>query len=174
MHAFTPAPDGLRSGPTRDPLSRPARSARRFPPGRRAFTVVELLLVVLLMTLAAGLALPLAAAALDGWAARSARDQALALLHRARATARIHGGARLALTADPAAVTLWVGDSLAARWPADGASGVRIRLPGDAATDELRFDALGLGIVASRTLRFQRGGAEARLIISSRGRGRRP
>ena len=38
---------------------------------------------------------------------------------------------------------------------------------------EIRFDALGLGQVASETLRFRRGGAEAGLVLSSYGRVRR-
>lgn len=147
--------------PTRTPRSRPS-----------GVTLLELAVVLVILAVALGVALPVTGSALDRWAAAAARDEALALLHRARMEARLHGGARLELTADPAALSLRVGDSLVTAWSAPR-GGLVLHLPRDRTRDVLRFDALGLGVVTSRTLRFRQGRAESRLIISSRGRGRR-
>jgi len=143
----------------------------RGPRSQGAFTLPELLVVLVVLAVAFGLALPVAGSMLDRWAVRSARDQALALLHRTRMEARLSGGARLELASDPVELRITVDDSLVTRWR--GAGGVTLDLPGGRGEDVLRFDALGLGIVTSRTLRFRRGRAESRLVVSSRGRGRR-
>lgn len=140
----------------------------------RGVTLAEIATVLVLAGVALGMALPLTSRALDRWAVRAARDEALALLHRARMEARLAGGARLEIRLEPAAMAVFTGDSLVAEWSGGAEGGVRIDLPGDRLRDELWFDALGLGVVTSRTLVFRRGPAEARLVISSRGRARRP
>ena len=54
------------------------------------------------------------------------------------------------------------------------APAITVREPdGAVLVDTLAFDALGLGIVTSRTLVFRKGDSEARLVVSSRGRGSR-
>lgn len=138
------------------------------------FTLAEVVTVLVLTGVVLGLALPLTGRALDRWAVQASRDEALALVHRTRMEARLGGGARLFITSEPAALAVFRGDSLVQEWKDGARRGVRIELPGQRSQDELRFDGLGLGIVTSRTLAFRRGSAEARLVISSRGRARRP
>jgi hypothetical protein len=88
--------------------------------------------------------------------------------------ARIRGGATLAVDGKTGALAAWAGDSLLWSRSEGLRSGVRITRPdGALLVDSLEFDALGLGAVTSRTLVFRRGDAEARLVISSRGRGSR-
>jgi hypothetical protein len=70
-------------------------------------------------------------------------------------------------------VRVWSPDSLLWEDRSPGEHGVEISVPGGAATATLTFDALGLGVVASRTLVFRRGDAEVRLVVSARGRGTR-
>lgn len=48
--------------------------------------------------------------------------------------------------------------------------GVEVRSSGTAEVIDIRWNALGWGIVASRTLILERGRAAARLVVSSRGR----
>lgn len=144
----------------------------RIPPPR-GHTFLELILVLALAAVILGIALPVGRGALDRWAATAIRDQALAALHRARMEARLQGGATLALDGEVGRLSIRVRDSLLWSSDAPGESGVRITLPDGSPVTSLDFDALGLGIVASRTLLFRRGDAEAFLVVSSRGRGSR-
>lgn len=153
-----------------DLRSRAGRPGRPSP----GFTLAEIAAALVLAGVALGLALPLTSRTLDRWAVRASRDEALALLHRTRMEARLAGGARLEIRSEPAMLAVFTGDSLVTEWTAGAERGVRIDLPARRIRDQLRFDALGLGIVTSRTLTFRRGVAEARLVISSRGRARRP
>jgi hypothetical protein len=51
---------------------------------------------------------------------------------------------------------------------------VTVELSRGRSATELRYDALGLGQVASETLRFRRGDAASALVVSGYGRVRRP
>ena len=140
---------------------------------RRGFTLLELGVVLGLLGLLLSLALPLGRRTLDLWTVRAVRDQALAALHRTRVEARLRGGAVLevdgvegTIAARSADSVLWVRHE-----PAE--SGVSMGLPDGTPRTSMSFDALGLGVVSSRTVVFRRGAAEARLVISSRGRGAR-
>lgn len=160
---------------------RPRPSSRRTPlapgpgAGEPGFTVLELTVALTLISILIGLAAPLWRGATDRWAVRSVRDRAAVALHRTRTEARLWGGARLELDAAVGALRLYRShpDSLVWEDRAPGEHRVAIDLPRGATSTTLDFDPLGLGIVASRTLMFRRGSAEARLVVSSRGRGRR-
>lgn len=143
------------------------------PTSRRAHTLLELGVVVALLGLALSVTLPVGRAALDRWVVRSVRDQALAALHRVRMEARIHGGASLKVDGSAGTLTARTGDSVlwVRRDPAEAA--VSVSLPDGSPETEILWDALGLGVISSRTLVFRRGAAEARLVVSSRGRGSR-
>ena len=145
------------------------------PPSRRGFTLLELAVTLSLLSLVAGLGAPLWRGAVDGWAVRTVRDRSAVALHRARLEARRWGGARLELDAPGGRLRLYrIGpDSLIWEDPSPGEHRVQLVLPRGADETTLDFDALGLGIVGSRTLLFRRGGAEARLVVSSRGRATR-
>jgi len=108
----------------------------------------------------------------DRWAVLSAREAVARLVMTARFHAPNHGGASVEVVADSGLVRWWVaGDTvetihLAERWGVSMALGSRSRTV-------LRFDDLGLGRVASRSLAIRRGEAESGLAISSYGRIRR-
>jgi len=128
--------------------------------------------VLALLALLLGAAAPALGGALDGYAVRVARDGLAAELARTRMAAVSHGGAELVV--DPAAGRAWIvtragdtirgavlGEGLDIQVTPDGAAGGAVAI---------RFDGLGVGRLASRTVRFRRGRAEAGLTISSYGR----
>jgi len=146
-------------------------STSRRPP--RGFTVLELGVALSLVSLLVSVAIPLGRRTVDLWTVRAVRDQALAALHRTRMEARLLGGAVLDVDGVAGTLTARSGDSLlwVRREPAE--AHVRVSLPDGSLTTQLAYDALGLGVVSSRTLVFRRGEAEARLVVSSRGRAAR-
>jgi prepilin-type N-terminal cleavage/methylation domain-containing protein len=151
----------------------PARPHFRVRSDPRGFTLLELVVVLSLVALLIGLGAPIWRGTVDRWAVRSVRDRTLAALHRTRVEARAGGGARLEVDGARGRVQVWGPDSLLWEDRSPAEHGVDISLPGGAAATTLTFDALGLGVVASRTLVFRRGAAEARLVVSARGRGTR-
>lgn len=141
---------------------------RRPPSG---YTLLEVLCALVIAGVLCALALPPAHRLMTVLATRAARDAAAGALFRARGIAPAHGGADLLIV--PADGDL--------RVEADGVDAPVLRLAAEygvtvvadgAPTDSIRlhFDALGIGRMASRTLRFRRGGAEARLTVSTFGR----
>lgn len=126
-----------------------------------------------LLGVALSVTLPVGRDAVDRWIVRAVRDQALAALHRVRMEARIRGGASLEVDGSTGTLTARAGDTLlwVRRDPAE--AGVAVSLPDGSPHTEIFWDALGLGVVSSRTLVFRRGAAEARLVVSARGRGSR-
>lgn len=153
-------------------MSASTRSRPRWPdcPG---FSLLELVVAIALTGVALALAAPLGRDTLDRWTVRAVRDQALAALHRSRMEARIRGGVVLTFDGDRGVISARTRDSLLweRRDPADAS--VSMELPDGRRATELVFDRLGLGIVTSRTILFRKGEAEARLVVSSRGRGSR-
>ena len=146
----------------------------RLHPG---FSLVELLAALVVLGVLAGLIAGPARGALDAVATAGARDAFAAIVAHARTEAVRRGGARLVVNLASGAVLMEapaltpIGDSLAVAhtW------GVTVSADGAAAGSQLtlQFDAFGLGRVASRTFRFRRGAAEARLSLSTYGRSRR-
>jgi prepilin-type N-terminal cleavage/methylation domain-containing protein len=140
---------------------------------RAGFSILELVIVASIAAILAGIAAPLGRAIIDRHAVRSARDTIVGALALTRATAIMHGGATLEL--DGAAGTLHVrladgaerGDALHLH----RVHGVRIELSGGDAA-EIRYDALGIGRMANRTIRVRRGRNEAGLTVSAYGRWR--
>lgn len=139
------------------------------------FTLLELTVALTLIAILVGLGAPLWRNAVDRWAVRAVRDHAAVALHRTRLEARRWGGARLEFDTGEGLLRLRRGATDSIVWEDAALADHRVELvlPRNASGTTLTFDALGLGVVASRTLLFQRGGAEARLVISSRGRGSR-
>jgi prepilin-type N-terminal cleavage/methylation domain-containing protein len=140
------------------------------------YTLLELVVVLALLAIAIGLAYPATRAASDAWAVRAARDATASVLAATRAAAIAHRGAELLVV--PA-----TGDVLT-RTAAAPAAEERLRIGRDwrvalsspgfgGDTIAIRYDAIGLGRVASRTLRFERGSAAAGITIAAYGRVRR-
>jgi Tfp pilus assembly protein FimT len=146
---------------------------RRLLPG---FGLAEATLAIVLVAVLASLAAPPMRRLVEGAAARGARDALAAAVARTRVAAIGAGGATLHVRLDDGSfsirtkggATVYDGPSLETAYgavvSADGAPAPSVAIA---------FDGLGIGRVASRTLRFRRGGAEARLTISAYGRLRR-
>jgi type II secretory pathway pseudopilin PulG len=137
------------------------------------FTVIELLFALALATTLAGIATPRFSAALDRVAVSAAMDAFVAQVTRARALALAKGGARLMLDVNcacswlehmdgrHAASEVWFGTSYGVTLLVDGFRDTPL---------ELSFDALGIGRLVNRTVRFRRGSIERRSTLSAYGR----
>lgn len=139
---------------------------------RSGHTLLELATVLLLLGMAFSLLHPLARRSADRMAVTGARERVVGLLDRARAEARASGASDVEIRSEEGVVLLLRGESEVARVPV-GEGGVRIDPGSPRDTVVVSFDALGLGRVASRTLTFRKGEAEASLVLSSLGRATR-
>lgn len=143
---------------------------------RSGYTLLELVIVLALLAIAIGLAYPPARTASDVWAVRAARDATAAVLASTRVVAIAERGAELLLV--PAAGEVLTRTAATPtprrRLRVRDEWGVALVTPGAASdTVAIAYDALGLGRVASRTVRFERGRAVAGITVASYGRIRR-
>lgn len=153
------------------------RSGRlRGTAGTAGTTLVELVLALSLFAIVAGIAVPPVRHALDLLAVAAARESLAAAVARTRSVAAASGGATLVL--HPAGARYWIeshaGESV--QPPVDLATRYQVGLSAggqDNGRIELRFDGLGIGRLANRTVTVQRGRAEAGITLSSYGRVRR-
>ncbi len=146
------------------PVSCPFR-----PPRSGGHTLLELITTLLLLGMAWSLLHPVARRWTDRSAVEGARERVVGLLDRARSQARADGGAEVEIRADEGVLTLRSGDVEVAR--ADlRTDGISLDAGGGGDTIVIRFDALGLGRVASRTLTFRRRDGRAELVVSALGR----
>jgi prepilin-type N-terminal cleavage/methylation domain-containing protein len=140
---------------------------------RRGYTLLELSAVLALMAAVASIVLAAGEGVRDRWAVEAAREEVAGLIAEARTAALVWGGATVHLSATGAEAwyeaggTKWRLVALAEEVALD------LVLPRGRTEAVLRFDALGLGQVASQTVRFRRGEAEATLVVSAYGRVRR-
>ncbi|MFW5951632.1 MAG: prepilin-type N-terminal cleavage/methylation domain-containing protein [Gemmatimonadota bacterium] len=137
------------------------------------YTLIELLFVLLILGGLLGIAMPPAGRWLDDAAVHAARDELAGALAWTRMAAASAGGATLVL--DPATARFEILGPAGARGPATDLAR-RYRVEVDVGTDQpvlLRYDALGIGRIASRTIRIRRHAAEAGLTVSAYGRVRR-
>ena len=136
-------------------------------------TLLELALVLLIVSMTVVSVLPAAGRYRDHLATIGAREAVAGLISEARALALRSGSASVHVAADP--WRAWVSDQAGQRRAValESDFGVHVASTGGRTAVELSFDALGLGRVASQSLRFTRGGAESSLVISSFGRVRR-
>lgn len=140
---------------------------------RRGHTLFELCAALLLAALVVSATLPLVRDARDRMAVVAAREAVAGLAAEARAAALAHGGAEVRVAAGPWRGWVQVGDSVASTVALEEELGVTVGLSRDRRATSLAYDALGLGRVASETLRFRRGGQVAALVVSGYGRVRR-
>ena len=137
--------------------------------GRMSLT--ELLIVLCITGILAMLAVPTARNGMDAMRVRAAREAAFGLATRTRATALARGGADIVFDIPARTAQIVGSDGAVAATASFGEYDVEIS--SDAATIVMRYDARGIGRMASRTVRFVRGEAEAGLTFSSYGRVRR-
>lgn len=140
---------------------------------RSGYTLLELVLVLAILAILLAAAGPRARAIQDRIAVRAARETVVGLFVRARAEALIRGGAEIAAWEDPSRMQLIFPHGTDESLDLGGRFAVRLEIGGPAADAIVRFDGLGIGRVASRTFRFQRGQSAANLTVSSFGRVRR-
>jgi prepilin-type N-terminal cleavage/methylation domain-containing protein len=137
---------------------------------RRAFTLLELLVVLSIVGLTAIVALRQLQRQLDRIAARNAVAEAATLVARARDEA-VAQHTPVSLRVDTVAATLELrarGERLAT-YPLGGTHGVRLATTRDSIT----FDVRGLGYgAANLTLAVRRGAASETLVVSRLGRAR--
>ncbi len=140
------------------------------PLAQGGYSLIE---IAVALAIVAALAPPVAASASRlraVYAVRRAQENAALLFTAARWAAVRDGRATIELVAAPprGRVISANGDTVLT---ADlGQGGVTLRLSGDRATSRVRYGPVGLGWVASQTLRFARAGHERALVISSLGR----
>lgn len=149
------------------------RGPRGGDTGRAAFTLIEATVALALLAFLLGTALPRAAAVRDGLAVRGSREAAVGLLARARFESVLRDGAEVLVTEEPPRMVLRSGGRTLRVVAVDERFRAELDVSGSARRAVLRFDPLGIGRMASRTIRFRRGKAEAPLTISSYGRIRR-
>lgn len=135
---------------------------------RRGSTLLELLVVVLLAGILAGLALPRAAGTADRRAVRAAvRDVALLLAAARQIAATGADGAAVAFDTAAAALRLTSGGSPVRTLGLGAVYGVRLQVN----RDSLAYDARGLGVGAANvTLIVSRSTAAESLFVSRLGR----
>ena len=136
-------------------------------------TLIETIVVLAILAGLLSIAAPAMIRWRDGAAVRSARDDLAAALGWTRLAAASHGGA--ALIVDPLTARYSVRVERGSGRPSvdlGGRYGVTID-PGTDRPVVLRYDALGIGRLTSRTIRIRRGAAEAGVTVSAYGRYRR-
>jgi type II secretory pathway pseudopilin PulG len=140
---------------------------------RQGFTLLELAGVLTLLALATTLFLPLGQSVRERLAVNGAREDLVGLITRARGEALRRGGSSLIIRRNPAEATIEVDGEVIHRLDLEPTWGIDLMLSGGRPSAELRFDGVGLGRMAARSVTFTRGSAVARLIISAYGRIRR-
>lgn len=138
---------------------------------RAGTSFLELIIVLALLGLLLGIAAPPTLRWRDVLAVRAARDEVAAALAVARATATAAGGAALML--DPSSGVFWIDTDGRAGPTTHVGSRYGVVIEGADGLVGIHYDALGIGRLANRTLRFRRGRAEAGLVVSAYGRVRR-
>lgn len=130
-------------------------------------------MAVALLGVLVGMGLPPLAALRDRMAVRGARESAVGLFAEARARALVAGEAVVLATESPPELRVRAPGEPTSAVELTSEYGVSLDIPGPPRRAALRFDALGIGRMASRTLLFRRGSAEAGLVVSAYGRVRR-
>jgi len=141
---------------------------------RNGHTLLELCAVLLLAALVASVVLPAAGRLQDTFAVVAAREALAGLVAEARAAAPGHGSGSVHLRSEP-----WRAWSQAGGVPLRSVDlaeelGVSVDLSRGRTSMDLRYDALGLGQVASETIVLRRGSSRRALVVSGYGRVRRP
>jgi prepilin-type N-terminal cleavage/methylation domain-containing protein len=141
---------------------------------REGFTLIEMVAVLGMLGIILGIAAPPVLRWRDAAAVHSARDELAAVLALTRVAAVSHGGASLWVDATTGRV--WIasrgGAPVIPTLDLAGRYGIDLET-GSPAPVELRYDAFGIGRIASRTLTLRRHHARAGLTISAYGRYRR-
>lgn len=140
---------------------------------RNGHTLLELVVALLLGSMLAANLLPAVTRYRRRAAVVAARESVAGLLAEARTVAPAYAGATVWIEAAPWRAWIQVSDSVGRLVRLEEDLGVQVLLRGSGSAVEITFDALGLGRIASQTLRFRLESQEAGLTVSSFGRVRR-
>lgn len=141
---------------------------------RLGTSLTEMLLVLSILGICIALAATPARSGLDALRVRSAREAVFGMATRTRALAIARGGADLVIDLHAATATVVDASGAIADRMTLAPARIGIAVDGSApARVILRYDGIGIGRMASRTVRFTKGSAEAGLTFSSYGRIRR-
>jgi prepilin-type N-terminal cleavage/methylation domain-containing protein len=134
---------------------------------RRGYTVVELTLVLAIIGLMLGIAVPLLAPLRDSWTAEQAA-QAVVLAHRRARIAAVLMSRTLVLTVAPESLRIaTVDDSVVWRSAGPAAAGATLAGP----VRKLTFSPVGLSMgLSNATFQISRGAAIRSVIVSRLGR----
>ena len=142
-----------------------------FLPGKpTGFTLLELMVVLALLGVSISGLIHAARGQTERMSVLAAREAVVGLLHRARQEAVSRGGSELVVRTQPPSVSLIAGLDTLTTLGLAADFGVEISLSRGREEATLRYGPLGLGQIASQTLRFRKGGSEALLVVSSMGR----
>lgn len=150
-----------------------SRFRREGSRGRRGSSLIETLWVLVLLGVLLAAALPRLEGLRDRMAVRGAREAIMGLFSRARHHAVLRGGAEVWASEELQTLELRASGLPVGVEDLGRSFGVELEIGGSAGEAVLRYDGLGLGRMASRTLTVRRGAAEAAVVISSYGRARR-
>lgn len=139
----------------------------------RGYTLLEAVTALTLLGLIISTAAPALGGLRDRATVNASREALAGLIAEARVLAVARGGATVHVRRAPPAAWVSVADSVVRSLPGGVTDGVTLALSGGRDEIRLRYDALGLGRVASSTIRIRRGGVEGALVVSSYGRVRR-
>jgi prepilin-type N-terminal cleavage/methylation domain-containing protein len=136
----------------------------------RGFTLLEMTVATSVLALTLAVGIPAARRSLDRMAVVGAREGLVGMVVRARSEAIAHGGATLIL--DPTHTRARIVTQAGTPDSLDLAAGFGVSLETGSTDREARldFDALGIGRIASHTVRLRRGVAEAAIVVSAYGR----
>lgn len=134
---------------------------------------MELCATLLIMAVGVSFVAPVARHLQDRMAVVAAREEVAGLVAQARAEAMARGSAVVVVETSPGSASLQAPGRPVRRISVQADLGVQVGLSRGRAAAELRYNALGLGQVASETVSFRRGRAEGALVVSGYGRVRR-
>ncbi len=140
---------------------------------RRGHTLAELCATLLILAVGTSLVAPAARRLGDRMAVVAAREAVAGLVAEARVAALGRGGTSVVIDVRPGSAHVEIPGGIGRTVAIERDLGVEVVLGRSRSRAELRFDALGLGQVASETVSFRRGDAETALVVSSYGRVRR-
>lgn len=135
-------------------------------------TLTEVLIVLCLTAILLMFAVPTARRGMDVVRVRTAREAAFGLATRTRSVALARGGADIIFDLDRRTAEIVASNGVVVSTASFADYDVDIA-SGNASRVLLRYDARGIGRMASRTVHFVRGDARAGLTFSSYGRVRR-
>ena len=136
----------------------------------KGFTLFECVVVLAIVGIGVALGLPALQLQRDRWAVTQAREASAALLARARVEALGSGGSTVTISEPRGRLERSLRGTVRESVELRDRYGVYLEMSGRDTLSTIEFNALGLGRMSARTLRFARGRMSRSLVISTYGR----